>query len=229
LPFGTYIVHVMDSMGCQGYDTVMVTEPARLDTSLFNYTFCVGDPHMTMYAPAGFSSYTWIGPGTSDTIAANSPDNYILLSNPVIGQEYVCVLNNPPGCPIYDSTYLNFNPPTYFFNPDSTVNVFTPNGDLKNDIFYPYYDYSVARQTAVAGQPAYDFFDLHIKYYEIWIYDRWGNQVFYSNDYKYGWDGTVDKNKNVTDGVYYWVCQMTSNCTDSATPIVSKGFVHVIR
>ncbi len=229
LAAGTYIVHVVDSMGCQGYDTVVVTTPLRLDTSLFTYTYCTGDPHLTMFAPSGYSSYTWVGP-SNDTLAVNSPVNNILISNPQIGAEYLCILNNPPACPIYDTTVLTFAPPSYFFNPDSTVNVFTPNGDMRNDIFYPYFDFSIYNQTPASLQPQYDFFAFHIKTYEIWIYDRWGNQVFYSNDYKFGWDGTVDKGKNCTDGVYYWVCQMTSACSfDNTPPTVSKGFVHLLR
>jgi hypothetical protein len=229
LPIGTYIVHVSDSMGCTGVDTVVVSQPARLDTSLFTYQYCIGDPNMNIYAPPGFTFYTWIGPN-HDTIAVNSSLDMLTLTNPQMGQLYSCILYSPPACPIYDSVILGYSPPAFYFQPDSTVNVFTPNGDLKNDIFYPYFDYSVSSQSAVAGQPAYDFFQLHIKYFEIWIYDRWGNQVFYSNDYKFGWDGTVDKGKACTEGVYYWVSKMTSNCSyDASTPIVSKGFVHLMR
>lgn len=226
---GTYVVLVQDSMGCESYDTVTINSPARLDTSLFTYDYCYGDPHLTIYAPPGYTSYTWVGPNPTDTILLNSPLSFITLSNPQIGQQYLCILYDPPNCPIYDTVVLSFVPPLVIFSPDSTINVFTPNGDMKNDVFYPYYDYSIAQQTPTNTQPPYDFFDLHIGTFEIWIFDRWGNQVFYSNDYTIAWDGTIDKGKNCTDGVYFWVCKMTSKCIVGQDPFVTKGFVHLIR
>lgn len=225
---GNYIVHMLDSLGCESFDTVTVNSPARLDTSLIFYSFCPGDPNITLTAPLGFSSYTWIGPN-GDTLPNGVPSNTTVVTGPQISQEYTCILWAPPACPIYDSIILDLNPPFSFFNPDSTVNVFTPNGDLKNDRFYPYFDYSVSRQTSSGGVPEYDFAALYINTYEIWIYDRWGNEVFYSNDYTQGWDGKVKGDKECTDGVYFWVASMTSRCKVDQTPVVSKGFVHLMR
>ncbi len=84
-------------------------------------------------------------------------------------------------------------------------NVFTPNGDAVNDLFD-------------VGNPAADLF-------ELWIYDRWGVQVFYSNDPTYKWDGVYDK-KDCIDGVYYWILHYM-NCAGEAT--TETGFVHLIR
>ncbi len=224
---GTYIVTMQDSLGCEDIDTVYITEPPRIDTSLFSYDFCPGDPNITLYAPPGYTYYTWMDPN-GDTIAGNS--NYIIISGPQIGAEYSCILWSPPACPIYDSIILNMSPPTYFFMPDTTVNVFTPNGDLKNDYFYPYYDQTVSGQNASTGggQPAYNFDYLYVGYYEIWVYNRWGQEVFYSNDYTIGWDGKIDS-KDAPAGVYFWVAKMTSRCKEDQTPVEQKGFVHLIR
>ncbi|MBI3509188.1 MAG: gliding motility-associated C-terminal domain-containing protein [Bacteroidetes bacterium] len=228
VPPGTYIVNLTDSLGCTDFDTVTVNEPARLDTSNIIYDFCPGDPDIKLIAPSGYQNYTWIGPN-SDTLAYLSSSNTITVTGPQIGAEYMCVLWSPPACPIYDSIILNLNPPVNFFNPDTTVNVFTPNGDMKNDFFYPYYDQTVANQTSTTNStPAYDFRYLYIDVYEIWIYDRWGNQVFYSNDYNIGWDGKAH-GKDCTEGVYYWVTKMTSRCKPGMAPIENHGFVHVIR
>lgn len=224
---GTYVVHMIDSLGCEAYDTVVIAPAVRLDTSLFVYTFCPGDDHVTLTAPFGFQSYTWIGP-TGDTLPTPSPANVMYIVGPQVNEEYNVILYSPPGCPIYDSIVLNLNPPASFFVPDTLVNVFTPNGDQKNDFFYPYYDYTVASQTAANAQPAYEFFDLYIATYEIWVYDRWGREMFYSNDYKYGWDGMFDK-KEAVDGVYYWVAVYTSRCDETYTPITKNGFVHLKR
>ncbi len=67
-------------------------------------------------------------------------------------------------------------------------NVFTPNGDGKNDVFHPY---------------PYQFID-HV---DMTITNRWGKVVFESNDPDLNWDGK-DKNSGsvVPDGVYFYRC-----------------------
>ncbi len=223
---GQYIIHVIDSFGCEDYDTVQVNSPPRNDTSLFTYTFCPGDPNIQLSAPPGFTSYTWFGPD-GNPIPGNTQT--ITITGPQLGAEYTCILHSPPNCPIHDSIILNLNPPANIFNPDSVVNVFTPNGDLKNDRFYPYFDNTVSQQVSTGGTPEYNFAMLYIDEYEIWIYDRWGNEVFYSSDYTFAWDGTVKQSKDCTDGVYFWVSRMTSRCTVDKTPIETKGVIHLIR
>jgi hypothetical protein len=229
IPPGTYIVHMTDSLGCENYDTAVVIPALRLDTSLFNYTFCPGDPHITLNAPMGYQSYTWIGPN-GDTLPTGSPAYTQYIVGPQTGQEYTCILINPPACPIYDSIVLNLNPPTFFFSPDSMVNVFTPNGDLQNDYFYPYFDHTVSQQTANPShaQPAYDFFQLYVGTYEIWVYNRWGQEVFYSNDYNIGWDGKIN-GKDASEGVYYYITKFTTRCVENQEPIEKTGFVHLVR
>jgi gliding motility-associated-like protein len=67
-------------------------------------------------------------------------------------------------------------------------NVFTPNGDGKNDLFHPY---------------PYQFVD-HI---DMTITDRWGREVFTTTDPDINWDAS-DKStgKPVPDGVYFYRC-----------------------
>ena len=56
----------------------------------------------------------------------------------------------------------------YYYSPNS----FTPNGDMMNDTFSPF----------VVG----------VETFELFIFDRWGKQVFYSNDINQKWDGTFE-------------------------------------
>lgn len=51
-------------------------------------------------------------------------------------------------------------------------NAFTPDGDGLNDVFKPV--------------------DVYLNNYELIIYNRWGEQIYISNDPTEGWDGTVD-------------------------------------
>ncbi|NDC29611.1 MAG: hypothetical protein EBZ58_01470 [Bacteroidetes bacterium] len=69
-------------------------------------------------------------------------------------------------------------------------NVFTPNGDLKNDFFK--LDGNIS--------PCYDG--------EIIIYNRWGNEVYESKSINFAWDGTDGNGSNVSDGVYFYIVRV---------------------
>ncbi|MCX6182080.1 MAG: gliding motility-associated C-terminal domain-containing protein [Bacteroidetes bacterium] len=62
-------------------------------------------------------------------------------------------------------------------------NAFTPNGDGNNETFF------------VAGQYLEDF--------ELLIFNRWGELIYKSNDYKAHWDGNY-RGKKVEQDVYVW-------------------------
>ena len=42
--------------------------------------------------------------------------------------------------------------------------------------------------------------------YEIWIYDRWGELIFYSDNIEKGWDGSY-KDRACQYGIYIWRLQ----------------------
>jgi hypothetical protein len=223
---GTYIVQIEDSIGCQKADTVTIVNPPRLDTAGITTQFCFGDPQITLIGLPGQPSYQWLD--STGTAIPGGNTQSILVPNPYVGEIYYCVYGTTP-CPITDSIIINYVPPLNLFEPDSLVNVFTPNGDMRNDYFYPYYDYSVSSQTAMsAGTPQYDFYQLYVGTFEIRVWDRWGVEVFYSNDYTIGWDGQYN-GKTALDGVYYWEARFTSRCRLDMEPIIQTGFVHLIR
>lgn len=76
---------------------------------------------------------------------------------------------------------LKVEPQSTFYVP----NTFTPNKDGKNEIFFAYGTYLA------------DF--------KMYVFDRWGNLIFESNDIYKGWDGSVDNNGDtVQEDVYVW-------------------------
>ncbi|MFA6087595.1 gliding motility-associated C-terminal domain-containing protein [Mucilaginibacter sp.] len=85
-------------------------------------------------------------------------------------------------------------------------NTFTPNGDGINDIFRPNQD-SRARQ------------------YKLHIYNRLGQEVFFSTNMFEGWPGTSN-NKNAPAGIYYWVVNFVN---EEQKPAVQKGWVSLLR
>ncbi len=81
-------------------------------------------------------------------------------------------------------------------------NVFTPNGDDKNEHFIP------IKMSGVVSS-------------EMLIYNRWGKQVFKTNDLTSGWDGG-----NLEPAVYYWALNYTDfNGKESSM----KGNVTLLR
>ena len=75
------------------------------------------------------------------------------------------------------SQVVQVAPLYYYYAPNS----FTPNGDMMNDTFSP----------SIVG----------IESYELFIFDRWGKQVFYSNDFNNKWDGTFEST-DAQNGTY---------------------------
>jgi gliding motility-associated-like protein len=75
-------------------------------------------------------------------------------------------------------------------DPDVSIyvpNAFTPNDDNNNEIFIP---------VAIGIDPAK---------YQFWIFDRWGNLIFTTNDMAQGWDGNVQGRKDPCQvDTYVW-------------------------
>ena len=90
----------------------------------------------------------------------------------------------------------------YFYAP----NTFTPNGDMMNDVFSP----------SVIG----------FETYELFIYDRWGKQVFYSNSIDNKWDGTFESEEAKNDTYSFKV--LIKKYFDD-TIYDEYGFVNLLR
>jgi gliding motility-associated-like protein len=85
-------------------------------------------------------------------------------------------------------------------------NTFTPNEDGENDIVY------------VRGWGLKDLLEFR-------IYNRWGEEVFFSNDLKVGWDGTKDGKPQNMDSYAYYVRVLTF----SDVEMTKKGTITLLR
>jgi gliding motility-associated-like protein len=81
-------------------------------------------------------------------------------------------------------------------------NIFTPNGDGKNDVF------------EIKGLESYPGSQL-------FVYNRWGNEVYTSDNYLNNWDGS-----NLAEGTYYYLLDVKGR-TGGIT--VYKGWVFIKR
>jgi len=163
----TYWLHVYDGT-CHFADTINVKYdlfPSRVLP--FDTVICNGRP--ISIAIKNFSgTILWQDSKTDSDYAINSSGNYSVT------------LKNQCGTKTYTSTIADSNCDCYLFVP----NIFTPNTDHVNDLFY----------VESACEPIT---------YTLEIYNRWGEKMFGSNDISIGWDGTF-KNTSCPPGVYIY-------------------------
>ena len=88
-------------------------------------------------------------------------------------------------------------------------NAFTPNGDGINDIFIP-----LGRQVDNAD------------YYEFKIHNRWGEQVFYTNDKEEGWNGLNKRGDKVSAAMYVWHLELQTKISGHQS---YNGWVKLIK
>jgi gliding motility-associated-like protein len=91
----------------------------------------------------------------------------------------VLIVKNTWGCADTIIKNITVNSDFKLFVPNS----FTPNGDGVNDTFQP-------KGRGVAK-------------YSLWVYNRWGNIIFKTEDFEKGWDGLVSGSSS-SDDVFTW-------------------------
>jgi gliding motility-associated-like protein len=210
---GTYTVTVTDANNCTVTATGIVGQNPLADTLAIIGFFCPGDSAATLYAPQGFSNYQWYENGNSITGATT--DSLLITNTTSFNQYTVTWMYN--GC-VRNTTVKVITEPPPAFIPDSTANVFSPNGDGRNDFFFPY----------KTSSPTQQQIDYYTQEFNIKVYTRWGNLVFESSDYGTQWDGRYN-GKEADAGVYYWIATFKPRCPLSEEPVIQKGFVHLLR
>jgi gliding motility-associated-like protein len=114
-----------------------------------------------------------------DSINAN-PDHYY-PGNDASSYHSILIVANQYGCRDTANVLVEIAPEYSFYIP----NAFTPNGDNTNDIF-----------TGMG---------VGIATYEMWVFDRWGASIFYTDDITKGWNGKVQgKSEDAKEDVYTW-------------------------
>ena len=134
------------------------------------------------------ATYTWTFGDGKDSITS-APDLAHSYAEPGVYQ--VCLVAEVPSSGCWNSNCIEVT-----VLPDWTIyvpNAFTPgNNDKANDVFYAY--------------------GTNINKFQIWIFDRWGNLLFESENINKGWDGCVQDKGSliVQEDVYVWKIK----CTD---------------
>lgn len=135
-----------------------------------------------------------------------SPDSFLTCSqcynptaSPLHSTQYFATLTDANGCHFYDSIWVFVEGALY------VPNTFTPNRDGINDIFMA--------------------LGVEIKEFEMTIFNRWGEDIFRTDDLLYGWDGT-HRGAKCPIGVYAWKISYTENSGKEGSLI---GHVSLLR
>lgn len=137
-----------------------------------NVTFSASIPDST--------SFLWSPPDFLSCVNCLSP-----VANPDSSATYYLTVTNVYNCSFTDSVIVTVE---YLPNGVFIPNIFSPNGDGKNDMIF------------VHGS--------HIDKLELFIYDRWGEKVFETFSKDLGWDGTY-KGKRLNSAIFVYYLNVT--------------------
>jgi gliding motility-associated-like protein len=172
--------------------TANVTPVASFDTVSSGFTYNFSD-----LSTGTITSWAWdFGDGSSSSVPNPS---HTFSGN---GVQTVCLTVSNNGCADSVCRTVTIDA-TDFIN---IPNVFTPDGDGVNDLFY----------IDNAG----------LKEYRIDIYNRWGVKVFQSETAGEKWDGRSTSGELLSDGTYYYILKAISVTTKDYS---TKGYIQLIR
>lgn len=187
----TYTV-VGTSNGCSISETILVTvNQSPLVEAGTDQIVCIGQSY-TVNA-TGADTYIW-------TEGFNNGDTFI----PSAGIYTYSVIGSTGNCTSTDQVTITVAPCDWEFE---LPNVFTPNGDLVNDLFLPTKNNNVT----VTGFK---------------VLNRWGNLIYSSSNALLIWDGKTNQGDGVLPGVYFYEVQFTNILLEEK---MEQGFVHLMK
>jgi gliding motility-associated-like protein len=211
LKAGTYTCEIKNGNCVDEVSYTLQDGPRLTNDNIYAY-YCPKDSLALLIADTGNTNYVW-HPSNSG-VSSTGDSIHVLVQN--VNSYYVTYKHN--GCPDTGKVIITTTPNAFI--PNEMVNVFSPNGDKSNDLFYPFYSSSLNQYQI--GKQSND------TYYELTIYDRWGILVYNATDYNKPWDGKTKSGHDADNGTYFYIVKYKSNCS-SASLEEKKGFVELIR
>jgi gliding motility-associated-like protein len=181
---GDYTLTVMDANGCTLDKTISVIEPPEVTVSItpgidsLKFGKSVGLTSTYQNTTATNPVYSWEPADGLSCIDCPAP-----IATPLVTTTYTLTFTDDNGCQASAKTTLNVDTDHPLYIP----NAFSPNGDDKNDLFYIY--------------------GSGIKSIDLKIFDRWGEEVFATQDPAQGWNGYY-KGSLMTPGIFVYVAKV---------------------
>lgn len=201
LSAGIYTVVVRDANQCP-FDTVIeILNPATFSITASGSTeIQLGESaQLHVSATANDVIYNWL---PSSGISCASCANVTVA--PTQTTEYTVVGTDANGCTAQDKVTVEVSAETNIFLP----NAFSPNGDGNNDVLELYGNLN------------------GIKYFQLLVFDRWGEKVFETNDQYFNWDGTY-RGARQDAAVYIYVMKIVY--LNGKTDRTYKGSITILQ
>jgi gliding motility-associated-like protein len=201
---GVYTVTALDAVtGCSSSSTVSITQTTVSAGAAADFTTGTAPLNVNFSnSSSGATTYSWsFGDGNSSI--GTTPSN----SFGTPGTYTVVLISTNGACIASDTIVINV-----LVGLGDVPEVFTPNGDGKNEIF------------EIKGLDAYPNNSLQ-------VFNRWGNPVYTAKPYKNDWDGTPNASGKtgsgkLPTGTYYYILELGD---DKLTPEenLRRGFIQI--
>jgi gliding motility-associated-like protein len=189
---GSYTLAITDTNGCT--DSTSVNIPRILLPIIFatDTTVCAGE-RATLHATSPNGDILWLDflPGEIPIVP---PGTYTVEATNTCGptRTTVTVFEDPCTC-------------------EATIpNIFSPNGDGRNDVFQP-------------------LFDCDPTGFSMAIFDRWGVETYTTTSTSAPWTGTTPDGTPFTEGIYYYLIQYLNPLLQRPAPITYTGWLTLVR
>ena len=201
LKSGTYSVRVQDAFGCLEQDEVFVAEREKLSVLVNDYILPCGEPFVTI-RPSVLSNA-----GELKWYWSDGTDQHWMLANDV-GTVYFTVADD---CKMEEKTVNIIWDDDRPEEPVYIPNAFSPNHDGINDFFKAYFANGA-----------------NLLSYELHVFDRWGAQMFYTQEPSHGWDGT-NQSELMNPGLYAWFVKAKLELCGQVEELFHEGGVTLMR
>lgn len=201
-------VDASGNVSTYSFDVVVGALPSAADLGAADFSVCLGrDITLSIDNPEENTTYSWVFLG--DEVGTGTSHT---VTSSTLDDEgtYIVVSTSPEGCVSVTEVELSVNQCEIVISGG-----ISPNGDGLNDVF------------EIGGIEAYPKT-------EVWIYNRWGTEVFHSEDYQNNWDGTSQSSLNVggnelPEGTYYYVIRLGGYEGQLNAGETYKGYVYLKR
>lgn len=182
---GTYQLIVSDLNNCKDSVLIQINEYGFPDAgfSLTTNNFATNEQIIfTNTSSNDVNSWEYnYGNGITDNVTSpntsySTPGDYTICLT--VANQYGCEDNYCDAITIIDQNII--------------PNIFTPNNDGKNEVFF------------IQNLPNNASLE---------IYDRWGNNVYKSSPYLNDWDGKTNNGKKLSEGTYYYIIESNETYT----------------
>jgi gliding motility-associated-like protein len=189
---GEYTLVYTDTNGCIDSASINITRVLLPFVFTNDTTVCAGEEAL-LRATSPNGDLLWVGlvPGETPQVP---PGIYTVLATNICGttRATATVFEDPCLCEA------------------RIPNIFSPNGDGRNDTFEPLIDCEPLN------------FSLN-------VYDRWGKKVFTTLDTNTRWQGTSDNGAPSTEGVYFYTLRYLNTLPQIPRPLFYQGTLTLVR